>query len=279
MAQFWMMIAFLDLPLEPCQFITISIAHVRMLTKRFISVAVHRVTRAVQAAPPVNRLQDRLKSDRSSTTISNTFARIATDLAKSAASSVVVLLGELQVFSHAGNPNKVTSISLDQFLCILNSSAVILESKLDCLNLVLNQVDIGFDALDVGSMAADHTFTLSSERFLLSNEGVDLLNLFLEVVVLPAIGLAVELPSGFRRDEPKLLVAGCARTYKRPGVTAGAPNKLGLFWVWAEFCAVLPNMAPVFEELLLATEGGLRRLSSSRGSTKEAGRRIAVVEK
>lgn len=42
------------------------------------------------------------------------------------------------------------------------------------------------------------------------------------------------------------------RTYKRPGVTAGAPNKLGLFWVWAEFCAVLPNMAPVFEELLLA---------------------------
>lgn len=41
-------------------------------------------------------------------------------------------------------------------------------------------------------------------------------------------------------------------TYKRLGVATGAPNKLGLAWVCAEFCAVLPNMPVVFVVLLLA---------------------------
>ncbi|KAH0207850.1 hypothetical protein KCU99_g273, partial [Aureobasidium melanogenum] len=187
MAQFWMMIAFLDLPLEPCQFITISIAHVRMLTKHLLPPYPILSRGSPPILPSINSftpsLQEPTRPAAPKIPLSKPRRVSANSRTLSAASSVVVLLGELQVFSHAGNPNKVTSISLDQFLCILNSSAVILESKLDCLNLVLNQVDIGFDALDVGSMAADHTFTLSSERFLLSNEGVDLLNLFLEVVV------------------------------------------------------------------------------------------------
>lgn len=95
----------------------------------------------------------------------------------------MVLLGECEVFGHAGYADQVAGVSLDKLFGVVDGRAVVFEGEFDGFEFGVYEVDVGFYAFDVGGVAGDQAFALRAVGFLLSDKRVDGFDLLFEIIV------------------------------------------------------------------------------------------------